>query len=150
MLLFVIELLIFILTFILIHIIYNKNYSQKKGIDNYFNCQALHMDHTLNRILPSDEGFWSLKFSVLRHFVVTLISSIFMLYFNDPLLRVVILWVNIIYLTPKFFVQSKRKRHVNNSPETKRFLKPALSACTIMTVYCFIAFLLFYVAYSIL
>lgn len=149
MLLFIIEFLIFLLAFILIHIIYNKNYSQNKGIDNYFNCQALHMDYILNRTLPSDEGFWSLKFSILRHFIITLISSVLMFYFNNSLLWNITFWVNILYLLPKFYVQSQRKKHINNSPESKSFLKPALNACTVMTVYCFIAFLLFDVSYII-
>lgn len=149
MFLFIVEFLLFLLAFILIHFIYNKNYNKNKGIDNFFNHQALHMDYTFNRILPSDEGFWSLKFSILRHFIITLISSILMFYFNNALLWNITFGVNILYLLPKFYVQSQRKKHINNLPESKHFLKPALNACTVMTVYCCIAFLLYDVSYII-
>lgn len=149
MLLFIIEFLVFLLAFILVHIIYNKNYNPNKSVDNIFAQQALCMDYTFNRILPIDEGFWSLKFSILRHFIITLVSSILMFYFNNSLLWNITFWVNIIYLLPKFYVQSQRKKHINNSFGSTDFLKPALNACTVMTVYCFIAFLLFDVAYII-
>lgn len=146
MLLFIIEFLVFMLTFVLIHTIYNKNYNSNISVDNYFNHQLLHMDYTMNRMLPSDYGFWSLKFSILRHFTITLISSILIFNFNNYLLWSIMFWINAIYLLPKFYVQLQRKKHINNSSDTKDALTPALNACTVMTVYCCIAFILFVVA----
>ena len=149
MLLFIIEFLVLLLAFILIHIIYNKNYNPYKNMRKALANDILHMDYTINRILPDDKGFWSLKFCVLRHFIVTLVSSILMFYFDNSLLSNGIFWVNIIYLSPKFIIQSQRKKHIKNSLDTADLLKPALNACTVMTVYCFIAFLLFDVSYII-
>ncbi len=116
----------FIVCFCFISIIWRVNFS---GFNGRFTLLALRNYNTLSRIWPDDSGFWSLKFSALRHTLIPLVFSALIYFLNISWLNTALITLSLLYVYLKcVFHNTRRKEFKTAKSEAHSFLKPVKTA----------------------
>ena len=108
----------------------------------------------LSPIWPTDNRFRGLHFSIIRHYIVTLVSLLLIWYINLRWLNSVLLSLNAMYAVIKIPVQKARiqdwKNNINNERSgIVELLTPLKRLCTTIFFYPFILWIFLMVGYGL-
>ena len=129
--------------------IWRKYYAPDKSIDGYFNYMTLQSITVLEREFPSDIGFWSLRWSVIRRFVITIIIALLIYFVNNFILNTILLWFNLIFVGIITWFQIFRFRKYRRSGSSATFLQPVVHACIATAVYAIFTQISLYTVYGL-
>lgn len=135
--------------FIIIGRIYDKHYSESNYTEGYFNKSLLHTHNILaGGIWPEDPGFWSLRFSVIRHFAVNFIFALISYFADNAILGAVLIFLSLTYTSISVLSFVPRQRDCSTS-SAQAALIPVRNACATVLIHNIIVLVLFVVSYIV-
>lgn len=106
--------------------------------------------NALSRVWPTDQRFMSLHFSVFRHFLAGVVSTLLFWNVQNKIALYFILLLNLLYAFIKIPIYLARRRDYLTSGENCRELLPPIKrACFATNVYAFYVYIILIAAYYV-
>lgn len=138
-----------ILCLLYIAYIWHKYYDSNRSVDGRFNYMLLQSATALERQFPSDPGFWSLRWSVIRRFAVTVVIALLVYFVNNSILSIVLLSLNLLTVVIVAWSQAVRFRSYRRSTENVTdCLRPVVRVCISTAIYAIFTQICLYAVYA--
>lgn len=132
-----------------------KKYYYSDPITARSSFSILQSTAVLLPILPSDPGFWSLKWSAIRHGIIFLVFASLVYWVNTPVLNTISTYLNLLYTLFEVWWQHRRCSAIHrfiasgSSESDYSFLRSIIRICTAVAVYAVYLQILLYVVYAV-
>lgn len=134
-----------IILWIYIQRIWKSKYS---GFNGDMNLSTLNTANAMGAALPNDSGFWSMKWTIIRHAIITIISAALVWYVNLGWLGTMLIGINSLYVFLKIPLHSSRKKFFGSSSSTLQHeLKSVYRITVLVFGYCCYLLALLYLLY---